>query len=95
MEFSKESLIPQCVAALYIKGAQDLGQDFTIYALPVSDSLTPSMGWYMSFSGLDFNNGNDTYLCNAKNKVRVFKSLDALFRVAQDNFTGLVTVCCI
>jgi hypothetical protein len=94
MNIEKSAMIPQSVAKMYVLEAQER-EEFNIFALPVSDSLTPSMGWYMSFSGLDFNNGNEVFLCNAKNNVRVFKSLDSLFKVAQDNFIGLVTVCCV
>lgn len=94
MLIPKESLIPQSYAALLVLAALEEGREFTIYALPVSDSLTASMGWYMSFSDLKLNDCDDMFLCNSKNNVRVFKSLDSLFKVAQDNFCGLVTVCC-
>jgi predicted TIM-barrel enzyme len=95
MNISKKSLIPQSVAVLYMAAAAEEGKEPEIFALPVSDSLNSSMGWYMSFAGLSYNNGNEAFLCNSKNNVRVFKSLDSLFKVAQDNFIGLVTVCCI
>jgi hypothetical protein len=95
MNISKSSMIPQSAAVIAVVAAQELGNDFNIYALPVADSLTPSMGWYMSFSGIEFNNGEEVFLSNSKNNVRVFKSLDSLFKVAQDNFIGLVTVCCV
>tara|TARA_R110000751_G_scaffold253974_1_gene353465 strand:+ start:267 stop:551 length:285 start_codon:yes stop_codon:yes gene_type:complete len=94
MEIPKGALVPQVYAVMLVKAAIDEGQEFKIYALPVSDSLDASMGWYMSFSDLGDDSG-ERYLCNAKNNVRVFKSLDSLFKVAQDNFTAVVTVCCV
>lgn len=95
MNIPKSAMIPQCVAVMAVKAALESGKELNIYALPVSDSLNSSMGWYMSFSGLDYNNGNDSFLCNSKNNVRVFKSLDSLFKVAQDNLIGIITVCCV
>lgn len=97
MQIKKESLVYQSQAIIAVKIALEENKDFTIYALPVSDTLDSSLGWYLSFSGLDFfgRDKEDAFLCNAKNNVRVFKSLDSLFKVAQDNFTGLVTVCCV
>ncbi len=96
MKTTKEPMIPQAAAIIAVLSAIELGEEFNIYAIPVSDSLTSSMGWYMSFSGLDFKkNREDVFLCNSKNNVRVFKSLDSLFKTAQDNFIGLVTVCCV
>lgn len=95
MNIQKKALIPQSIAVLYMAAAAQEGNEPEIFALPVSDSLDSSMGWYMSFSGLSFNEGGEAFLCNSKNNVRVFKSLDSLFKVAQDNFIGLVTVCCV
>jgi hypothetical protein len=96
MNIPKSAMIPQCVAVVAVLAAIESGREFSIYALPVSDSLTASMGWYMSFSGIEFgNNGGDMFLCNSKNNVRVFKSLDSLFKVSQDNFIGVITVCCV